>query len=155
MKPITYSKKIVLILAWYGIMVLNGTACFKSVEKKYWSVDNTRDFIREKANGISEKEVPANNFLADAIEEDNAIYLCSDHKMVDESSEEENGIYQRGNSTYHKLQPSNLPDDSIIILDDVIKTDPTDQEEQAEQIEDSINQEHEKQTLQDEQTQQD
>ena len=67
--------------------------------KKYWSVDNTRDFIRKKANGISEQEVPANNFLADAIEEDNAIYLCSNHKMVDESSEEKM-VYINGETVH-------------------------------------------------------
>ncbi|MGI2257336.1 hypothetical protein ACRRVD_02075 [Candidatus Cardinium hertigii] len=163
MKFITYSKKIVLILAWYGIMLLNGTACFKSVEKKYWSVNSKADPITKETNDISEKEVPANNSLADAIEKDNFIYPYSDHKMVNQTSEEENIIDQCENSTYCKLQPSSLlvENDPIIVLDnpivfpgDIIRTDSTDKEEQSEQVEDSIKQKSQKQTLQDEQIEQ-
>ncbi|CDG49336.1 hypothetical protein [Cardinium endosymbiont of Bemisia tabaci] len=160
MKPITYSKKIVLILAWYGIMVLNGTACFKSVEKKYWSVNSKADPITKEANGISEKEITPNNFLADAIEKDNPIYPYSDDKIVDQTSEEENVIDQCENSTYCKLQPSNLPMEndpivSIIVTDDIVRTDSTDKEEWAEQMEDLIKEKSQKQTLQNEQIQQD
>ncbi|MGI2298263.1 hypothetical protein ACRRVB_00285 [Candidatus Cardinium hertigii] len=209
MKTITCSKKIVLILAWYGIIVLNGTTCFKSAEKKYWSVDSKAEPITKETNSISEKEdhncladpiardngidvyywghkmvdksskkehhidqlenstchtfhsVIANkqavlddsnlnsreingssekegqNFQADPIEEDNSIYLCSDHKRVDENSEEENVIYQRENSTCHTSH-SVVTNDQVV-LNDLIKTAPTDKEAQSKQVEDSIN----------------
>ena len=142
MKAITYSKTIIVILTWYGIMVLNGTSCFKSIEKKYWSVDSKRG--PKNTSGISEKELLANDFPADTIKKDD--YLSWDHKMVDESIEEKSDIDELKNSSFDKRQPS-MPNDSTVSLDDAIRTDPADKENQDKEMTNSFNQEHEKQNI--------
>lgn len=114
MQHTIYAKRLVPILIFFGAMVGSGTACFKSVERKYWSNSSEPDGAQAP---------PVDQALAGVIEKANC--TLPDQKMVDQDGAQANGLGQSGSSICYAAQPSNLlvanppvvvPDKPIVVL---------------------------------------